>query len=97
MAHRAIDIRRRLRDFNNVVNALGILAGNEVFAGNPGSARKYCAEHEAAGSLPGISSDWNWALGRDWLSGLVANAEGDAVAAAVPDSRLAQSAVDDGN
>ena len=81
MANRAIEIRRRLHDFNAVANALTIVAGNEVFTGNAQSARRHYAELEALGSLPEVNADGAWGLARVWFSGLIANVERDGAAA----------------
>ena len=45
-----------------------ILAGNELLAGNAAAARKYFAELEAAGSLPGANDGGIWALAMDLAS-----------------------------
>ncbi len=91
MAVRAMEIRRRTHDFTSVVNALNIVAGNEVFAGDLTAARAHLAELEAMGSMPGVKADGNWALFCAWLEASLAVAEGDG-AAALPllDSALAQ-------
>src|SRR6185436_1665928 len=83
MAVRSMEIRRRLRDYANVVNGLTIVAGNACFAGNAEMARMYLGELEASRSLPGANSGGFWELGMDWFSGMVANLERDG-AAAVP-------------
>ncbi len=84
MAHRSTEIRRRLHAFDFVVNGLMILGGNETLAGNTDAARKYLAELEAAGSLPGAKDGGIWKMDRDWLPGLIALAERDGAAALPP-------------
>ena len=81
MAHRSIEIRRRIHDHSSVVNGMTILAGNEFLSGNAATARKYLTEIGAAGSLPGAKSDGTWALAMDWLSGMIAILEHDGTAA----------------
>ena len=81
MALRSMEMRRRIHDYINVVNAATLLAGNEHLAGNAATARKYLAEMVATGSLPGAKSGGFWALGIDWFSGMIANLERDGVAA----------------
>jgi len=81
MAHRAIEIRRRLNDFNGAANAMIILGGNETLAGNVVSARRHFAELEAMAHLPMVNIDGVWELGRVWLAGLIAITEHDGAAA----------------
>jgi tetratricopeptide (TPR) repeat protein len=81
MALRSMEIRRRLHDYSNVVNAATILGGNEYLTGNVATARKHLAEIESTGSLPGAKGDGTWALGMDWFCGMIANLERDGVAA----------------
>ena len=77
MALQAIALRRRLRDYNSVANALIIVAGNDLLAGNVAAARDRMAELDAMGSLPGVDSDGVLTLGKPWLGGLIACADGD--------------------
>ena len=83
MAHRAIEIRRRLHDLNSVVNALTIVGGNDTLAGNAASARAHFAEFEAMGSLPEVDADINWARSYPWFAALIAIMDRNG-AAAVP-------------
>jgi hypothetical protein len=81
MAHRSIEIRRRIHDYGAVVNGLSILGGNEFLSGNAATARRYLTEIAATGALPGAKSDGTWALVMDWLSGMIAILEHDGTAA----------------
>ena len=56
MAHRAIEIRRRLHDFDGAVNALTIVGGNDTLVGNAASARRHYADIEAIYRRPGVKT-----------------------------------------
>ena len=81
MAAQAIALRRGLHDFNGAVNALTIVAGNDILTGNLAAARQTVAEIAAMGSMPGVDSNGVWTLGEPWLAGLIANAERDGAVA----------------
>jgi GAF domain-containing protein/CheY-like chemotaxis protein len=81
MARQAIALRRRLHDYNSVSNALTIVAGNDILAGDLAAARRAGAEIDAMGSMPGVDSDGVFTMVRAWLAGLIANAEGDGATA----------------
>ena len=81
MAHHAIEIRRRLHDFDGAGNALTIVGGNDTLVGNAASARRHYADLEAIYDQRGVNAIWN--LRFVWLAALIAIAERDG-AAAVP-------------
>ncbi len=81
MALQAIALRRRLHDYNNAANALTIVAGNDLLTGNVAAARDRMAELDAMRSFPGVDIGGVFSLGKPWLDGMIANAEGDGPAA----------------
>jgi len=81
MARRAIEIRRRLHDFASAANALSIIAGNDVLAGDVAAGREHLAELEAEGSGEGVHAAGHWAMTLDWTAGWLALVERDGAAA----------------
>src|SRR5262249_22684056 len=86
MSHEAIAIRRRMHDFNFVINGLSILGGNATLLGDARSARAFLAEVEALRDR--VDADGPLSLTRHWLRALIALEERDG-AAAVPNLEAA--------